>query len=328
LKPSFGFLAVDLFFVLSGFVLAYGYDRKFAAGMRAQEFMLKRVIRLYPLFLLGLLLGFGLRLIPAIRAATTTGGPMTLHELGLAAAFNALMLPGPEAAQNGFLFPADLPGWSLFFELWVANFAFACFWKRLQGRGLAIVIASAGLLMLANEAYFHTIDVGALWSTFAGGFARVAFSFAIGMAIARLHAARAPRLRVPSWCIWIAVTVILFAPLPHMLGHLYELVCASCLFPVLIYFGAEAMDSTRGLASALGDASYAAYVIHVPLLSLVAWLVPGWVAHPSEIHGLAFALGVCAIALMLARFYDEPVRQIIERWFAQKQRGAVVAQPL
>jgi peptidoglycan/LPS O-acetylase OafA/YrhL len=49
-----GYLAVDLFFVLSGFVLAHAYEHRFARGMTTFEFMRARVIRLYPLYFVGL----------------------------------------------------------------------------------------------------------------------------------------------------------------------------------------------------------------------------------------------------------------------------------
>ena len=55
-NPTFGYIAVDLFFALSGFVIALNYDHRFAGGMTVKEFMLKRVLRLYPLYAAGLLL--------------------------------------------------------------------------------------------------------------------------------------------------------------------------------------------------------------------------------------------------------------------------------
>jgi peptidoglycan/LPS O-acetylase OafA/YrhL len=53
----FGYLAVDLFFALSGFVLSHAYDNRFVGGMRVAEFLYLRVVRLYPLYFLGLVLG-------------------------------------------------------------------------------------------------------------------------------------------------------------------------------------------------------------------------------------------------------------------------------
>lgn len=309
--PHFGFLAVDLFFLLSGFVLAYNYDRAFAQGMKPARFMRKRFVRLWPLFALGLVLGLGFRIVPAIREAATTGGAMTGHDMLTAALFNAFMLPAPDGAGNHFIFPADLPAWSLFFEVWVANLVFALLWKRLQGRTLWMFIGLTAALGLANEAVFHTWNVGSVWANFGGGFARVLFSFMLGVAVARLHAAKPPRLRVGSWVIWATVVVLLFAPLSHLVGHAYELACVFVIFPVLIYFGAEAVERHRALGSALGEASYATYTLHVPLLSLVCFLAPAAVAHPSPVYGIVFSLAVVVLSIGVAYFYDRPAREAL-----------------
>jgi peptidoglycan/LPS O-acetylase OafA/YrhL len=312
-EPHFGFLAVDLFFLLSGFVLAYSYDRAFARGMTAIQFMRKRFVRLYPLFALGLILGLGLRIIPTIRDATTTGGAMSGHEMIISSLFNAFMLPAPNGEHNHFVFPADLPAWSLFLEIWVANLMFACLWKRLQGRTLAVFIGAMVLLGLANEAVFHTWSVGAVWSNFVGGFVRVGFSFMVGVALARIHASRPPRLPVPCWLIWAALLALLFAPLSHGVGHAYELICVFILFPALIYFGAEGIDKRPWIGSALGEASYGAYTLHIPLLSLLCYLVPAAILRPSPLYGIAFALGVILLSLPVAYFYDKPVQLALGR---------------
>jgi peptidoglycan/LPS O-acetylase OafA/YrhL len=325
LRPRFGFLAVDLFFALSGFVLAYSYDPRFATGMRPWDFMRRRFARLYPLFALGLFLGLALRVIPAIRDATTTGGPMTGREVAVAAFFNTLMLPAPDGAQNHFIFPADLPAWSLFFEVWVANLGFALFWRKLQGRSLTIFIGAMALSILACEWMFHTLDMGALWSTMPGGFVRVGLSFSMGVAIARLHASRPPRLRVPSWLVLALMVASMLVPLSGWLGHLYELVCAFSIFPALIYWGAEAVERRPAIGSMLGEASYAAYAIHVPLLSLLVYLAPAAVAKPSELYGLAFAALVLCLAVLLARFYDTPVRRVLEQAVRAGQRRSRLA---
>ena len=51
--PPFMYLAVDMFFVLSGFVLAHAYDRKFAEGLSVGAFLKARIARLYPIYLSG-----------------------------------------------------------------------------------------------------------------------------------------------------------------------------------------------------------------------------------------------------------------------------------
>src|SRR5262249_41670620 len=149
-------------------------------------------------------------------------------------------------------------------------------------RGLAVFIGVAAIFGLAGEAAFHSWDVGSAWPTFTGGFARVWFSFMVGVALARVHAARPPRLHVPDSLIWSASVSLMLSPLTHLAGQAYEPVCVCMLFPALIYLGAGAADRHPVLGSALGDASYAAYTLHIPLLSLVCYLAPGATSHPSE----------------------------------------------
>jgi len=118
--PRFGYLAVDLFFILSGFVLSHAYDKRFVAGMSVAEFLSLRVVRLYPLYLLGLVLGLCVvRINPSIMDAPAAGVLLNF-------VLNLFDLPGMEIPGTLYreLFPLNVPLWSLFFEFWVANLIF------------------------------------------------------------------------------------------------------------------------------------------------------------------------------------------------------------
>lgn len=125
--PS-GYLAVDLFFVLSGCVIACAYDAKLGAGMRPLDFMKIRLIRFMPFYLVGLTFGLILEL-----ALIVTGSPYAIKppNLVLAVIFALFFLPLPASIARRDIFPLNVPAWSLFYEL-VVNTLFAVFFRWLM----------------------------------------------------------------------------------------------------------------------------------------------------------------------------------------------------
>ncbi|MWV27318.1 acyltransferase family protein [Erythrobacter sp. GH3-10] len=105
-----GYLAVDLFFALSGFVIALSYEDKLRDGMGVGTFMMRRIIRLYPLFFLGLILGGGFLVLRAMLGATPD---YSVSEVALEFGANLFMLP---TLRQDWLFPLNIPAWSLFFR--------------------------------------------------------------------------------------------------------------------------------------------------------------------------------------------------------------------
>jgi Acyltransferase family len=173
-------LAVDLFFVLSGFVLAHSYTERLRDEMGAMEFMRIRIIRLYPLYILGtalvmahfaLLAGFNYR--------------AWLHVIG-SAVFAVLFLPTPPGiSPDWHPFPLNFPAWSLFFEL-VINYVFALLLPRLTNRLLAGVILIGLPMLIATGLYFGDLTPGWSFSNFWGGGGRVVYSFFAGVAAYRV----------------------------------------------------------------------------------------------------------------------------------------------
>ena len=255
--PSFGYLSVDLFFLLSGFVLAHAYESRLAVGMKAREFLYLRVIRLFPLYLIGLILGV------CTAPLNIYLDDVTFFSVGLHVIPNLFGLPGPEiegfqtASFRPVLFPLNVAFWSLFFEFWVANIAYGFAARRLNQRALLLVIAACGAALVASAKAFHTLDMGASWHTLIGGFSRVGFSFFCGVAVYRLRLVRPPKASGPSWLFAMLLLLALCAPFEGRLARLHELVCVLVLFPLLIYFGADALEKRPRLGELLGDASYA-----------------------------------------------------------------------
>jgi len=304
-RPGFSFLAVDLFFCLSGFVIARSNDRRFAAGLTVGAFMSRRLYRLAPLHLLGWLLALLTLLIPSVREGA--GGPSLAPTL----ATNLLLLPGALPV----LFPLNPPGWSLFQELWVANLLYALLWHRLRPAilGLLVVLATGGLLFAAR--FYHGANVGFEYASAGGGFARALFSFFVGVALARLHSHRPARFQVPAIWLCAALVALLSLPISGRPATAYQLFCIVVGFPALIYWGASARERRPAIGIALGEASYAAYVTHWPLLAFVAW---GWRtgligAGPGPVLQLTVAAAIIAASFSVHHLLDQPIRNGITR---------------
>ena len=301
--PRFSYLAVDLFFILSGFVLAFSYDQKFDAGLDFQSFMRKRVVRLAPLYTLGLLIGVAsLLLVPGQENASPT-------RVAVETAFNGLGLPSPLLGSGGSPFPVNAVFWSLFFELWVANLVFGCLWQTLHGWRLYALIALSAIALIACERAWYTMDVGTVWRTFLGGFARVGFSFFAGVALARLHRARPPRLQVPSWACLVAVLAVFVLPLEARAAHAFELVAVFLIFPALIFWGTEALERRPRVGAALGDASYAAYTLHYPLVTALVLVFPSSTFMQLWFVQLLLLASIAILAIAAHRWFDVPIRQ-------------------
>lgn len=260
--PPLTYLAVDMFFVLSGFVISHAYDQKMAAGMRPLEFLRARVKRLYPIYFVGLLLGL-------VSLFFVNPHQLSFGQAAVSFIFGLFALPTPPMGPFEALFPLNGPFWSLFFEFWIANVSFAFLWRRLQGKLLLVFIALCGLVLLAGVLYSRRLDVGWNWHSGLGGLARVCFSFYAGVFLARLHAIRPPKIGLPSAACLLAFCAVMALPVGPQWSAIVGLVVIFVFFPALIFWGAEAVESHPAIGKAIGDASYALYAIHRPLLYML-----------------------------------------------------------
>lgn len=287
-------LAVDFFFVLSGFVLAHTYEPRLRAGMTAGDFMLRRFVRLWPLYALGTLAA------AIIAWSTRQSGA----DIATALAFGAAFIPilSPDLSMNGVsVFPLNIPAWSLFFELF-ANLVFAVLAPRLAWPILAAVLVFGAALLFFQTAHLPNLDYGVSIQGFAVGFGRVLWSFFAGVAVYRLWRMR----KAPS-----APLAVCTLALIGMMAWGHHLVWAFVGFPMLVYLaaGAEPKGVFRAVQTRFGGASYGIYILQWPIL-LVA---ERHFRFDSVIQVVVLAVVVVTVALVMDRLFDAPARRWLGR---------------
>lgn len=271
-----GYLAVDLFFVLSGFVLARAYDARFKTGLGWRAFAVQRLIRVYPMYACGILIGLLL----------AGGSPTAL-----------LMLP--DFGGGDALYPMNIAMWSLAFELAV-NLAYAATARRIGGIGLGLVLAISGSTVLAGGLTLGHLDIGGFWSNAALGLVRTVFGFTLGVALFRLRLGTGTvRRQTPLAWLLFPLLFLLLAAQP-VLGGLWDAACALILLPTIVWLGSIWELPQRRLLGTLGDMSYPLYCIHMPLL---------WAFGSGSPAATALLCAVLpCIAWLLDRTCDQPLR--------------------
>jgi peptidoglycan/LPS O-acetylase OafA/YrhL len=325
-----GYLAVDFFFLLSGFVVAYAYDDRWGK-MSQWDFYKRRLIRLQPMVIMGSVIGaalFYLQTGPAFPLVSAT----PLWKILLVMLIGCTLLPLlPSMDIRGWheMHPLDGPAWSLFFE-YIANILYAIGIRKLSNKALGIfVLLSAGLLVHLAMTSPHGDVIGG-WSVDKEqlhiGFARLLYPFFAGVLLMRTG----KRIHVPGDFALCSLLVITALCMPRIGGThhlwmngLYESFCIIVLFPLIVAIGASericGTFQTR-LSKLLGDISYPLYITHYPLI----YIYTGWVVRDKVPAGRGAVAGVLlfitsiTIAYTCLKLYDEPVRGWLSRRFLGK----------
>jgi peptidoglycan/LPS O-acetylase OafA/YrhL len=252
--------AIDMFFLHSGFILAYvtvdrSRDRSFAGA-----FIVSRLIRLLPLYWAGMLLG------AAVSGYLMVFGDLDWTALDLLQSTLLSLFVIPELGHpSGWLFPTNIVAWSLFFEF-VINVLIA--FTRFRGDVVAILWLIS-IPALAASFYLWQGAGGAATADFLGGFARVAYSFFIGILIFHLfRAGRLPKVSLPWWVCLIILLVIYMPVFEHDYYNIFlTFVGQPLLF--IVFANSKIEGVPAQIALTLGLMSYAIYIFHIPILYLV-----------------------------------------------------------
>lgn len=278
-----GYIGVDLFFGLSGFVMALSYEERLRDGLSLGRFMALRAARLWPMLYVAGMLGYA--------AAGGWLGTMFLI---------------PDPFSNSSLFPANDALWSLFFEM-IAYVFFAIYAPRMSIAALAAFVAVSGLALAgASLASGHVFsDFGGLWSTLPHGLARVAYSFGCGVLIYRLrkHAGMPRIVSNRAWLIGAAfVAIALFEP---FIGQPTGILPVLFGLPPLLWLASKWEVPKSRMVSVLANSSYPLYCIQLPLLYFGTLL-----AAPA----LATWIVILGLSLVLERWWDRPLRKKLTKW--------------
>ncbi|TQX82850.1 MULTISPECIES: acyltransferase [unclassified Rhizobium] len=300
-----GYLAVDLFFVLSGFVISHVYDSRLASGMTIKTFSWIRITRFYPLYLAGLVIGVVREL--ALQA-TGSHFAMPGSEFLISAGFALFLLPFPIPGLGGNLYNQNTPAWSLIYEL-IVNIAYAIALPFLTKRILAAIclVTAVGLVVVGGNA--GTLDGGALVGDVGVALLRTTFSFSLGALVYRLKLTRIP---IPSLLILAATVVALMGVRGSSIT--YDLLFVFAVSPVLLILAAgnEPSNSFMPIAVFLGMASFPIYAIHRPLLLLAE--AAGNLLHlPLSLFWAVTVAFILASTYPIVRWYDAPFRRWLQR---------------
>ncbi len=333
-----GYLAVDFFYVLSGFVIGYAYDDRWPK-MTIWGFFRRRLIRLQPMVIAGLVFGAAL-----FYLGDSPYAPEILKtpwsRLLLVLVIGCFMFPTPPSLDiRGWreITPINGPQWSLMWE-YVGNILYALFVRRFSKTALTVLVVISAMMTIdlaLDIDVFGILDVRShVRYTVIGGYGmsaeqiyigltRLCYPFFCGLLLFRLG----KRMTVSRGGFGLC-SLILFVALamPHAgtasspwLDGIYNASIIIIVFPLLVLMGAGSkVKSQHGIALCrfLGEISYPLYITHYPLI----YIQYGWATrHPDasvDAH-IAVAAGILMLSVFIAyamlRLYDMPVREWISR---------------
>ncbi len=323
-----GYLAVDFFFLLSGFVIGYAYDDRWNR-MTVGAFIKRRLVRLQPMVVVGTIIG-------AIFFYFQTSGlwptiaQTPVWKVLLLVLLGSFMIPIPTSMDvRGWneTYPLDGPGWSLFFE-YIVNILYALFVRRFSKLLLAILVfLSAGALVYLAVTQGDVIGGWSLTAKQLGvGFSRVMYPFFAGLLLFRMFKPG----YVKNAFLWCSLLLMIILAIPRIgnadqlwMNGLYDAFNIIFIFPVIIFLGASGKINNgfaKKICKFLGDISYPIYITHYPII----YTYTAWVYNNKLSLKQAFPVGatvfIASIALAYAclKLYDEPVRAWLQKKVAGK----------
>ncbi len=325
-----GYLAVDFFFVLSGFVIGYAYDDRWGK-MTLKGFFKRRLIRLHPMVIMGMIIGaIGFYFQDAGIWPGISSTPV--WKLLLVMVIGFTLLPVPQSLDiRGWneMHPLDGPAWSLFFE-YIANILYALFIRKFSKKALSILVFLAGCALIHLAVTLPNGDITGGWSIdplqLRIGFTRLMYPFFAGLLLSRIgHLTNIKHAFF--WCSLMVVAVLIIpriGGIEHLwMNGLYEALIIIFIFPLIVYLGAsgevKGQYATK-ICKFFGDISYPIYITHYPLVYLyTAWVadnhIPLQQAIPVALLVIITSMGIAYACL---KFYDEPVRNWLKNRFMTK----------
>lgn len=326
-----GFLGVDFFFILSGFVMGYAYDESLTPSPSSGRggtltfwgFVKRRLIRLHPMVVMGVLLGLIAFLIQG--CTKWDGTEVSLQAVMWATLLGLFLIPSPlgmDIRGNTEAFPLNGPHWSLFFE-YIGSLLYGILLHRLSTKWLRVWVACSIFSIAAYALLQEDGGVAYGWSSepmnFLGGALRMLYAYPMGLLMARMFRQRKPEPLQGPVFLFCSFALVVLLGLPLFGGKesetIYQLVCLFSFFPGIIWIGARGMVQGRQqrAVSFLGRLSYPLYATHFPLVYLyIAMVARDGAPYQGYTHPWLLAIVTLVASVLLATlfllFYDEPLR--------------------
>ena len=335
-----GYLAVDFFFVLSGFVIGYAYDDRWGK-MTTWGFVKRRLIRLHPMVIFGTSFGalmfyFG----SCGEFPLINDTPWWMVLAVMLWCFTMIPMPNTMDIRGwGETNPLNGPAWSLQWE-YIANILYALVIRRLSKAALAVCVVVFAVLtvilcldidvtgFLVERNYASYTVVGG-WSTTPDqlqvGLTRLLYPFFCGLLISRMR--KLIKVKAGFW--WCSLFIVVLFCMPWMgLGTegesrwtngLYEAFCILVCFPLIVAMGAGSSvtgSKSSAINKFLGEISYPIYITHYPLIYMQMSWVDSHKDAPIGTH-IFISVSIFLLSILVAygayKLYDLPVREWLKK---------------
>ena len=316
-----GYLAVDFFFLLSGFVIGYAYDDRWKK-MTAGDFFKRRLIRLQPMVIMGSIIGACCFYFQqsSVLWPNINDVPVWYMLVIMLIGFTLIPIP-PSMDIRGWqeTYPLNGPAWSLFYE-YFANVLYATIVRKFSKAALAILVFLSACALIYLTIAGTSGDVIGGWSLeplqLQIGFTRLLYPFFAGLLLYRIG----KRIHIKYTFFWCSLLLVVFLSIPRIGGSehlwmngLYESITIIFIFPLIVCLGAGSKITGKlatRICKFLGDISYPLYITHYPLI----YIYTAWAVDNKRSIQQAFPVALLVLILSLAiayaclKLYDEPVR--------------------
>lgn len=305
------YLAVDFFFCLSGFVIAYAYDNKIKDIGKVSFFKL-RLIRLHPLVIIGSILGLASFAFDPFSSLFNVYGIVYTALMFITSCF---LIPFPLVHERYFnLFHLNPPTWSLFWE-YVANVFYAFVLCKINKRILWIltVVGAIALCYEAKRSGFLSVGWGG--DNVIGGGIRVFYSFLIGIVIYRSRWIIKSKLGfVP---VGILLLIAFLTPYRDTTTWFVDPLLVILYLPLVVALGAGAhlRPAMEKPCKFSGNISYPLYVIHYPFL----WLFYSYIEkYKPSMNQMVIIIPFATLFLIFLAYIvlvhiDSPIRNYFKK---------------
>jgi peptidoglycan/LPS O-acetylase OafA/YrhL len=313
-----GYLAVDFFYLLSGFVVGYAYDDRWAKGLTVKEFFKIRLVRLHPLVILGTVVGA-----IAFWFDPYTNGAQNVSLLKLIGVMliSFTLMPAPDIRGWNETHPLDGPCWSLLQE-YIANIIYALVGRRMSMAALWMVAVISGIALTVTAVYHGDLGTGWGFDNMWIAPIRMLFPFFAGLLLFRTG----KLIRLPmAYPLCSLALLVLFCVPTYSFNGYYEAGCIILIFPLIVAAAAGSNINGRWLRLCRfsGAISYPLYLMHYPFI----YIYTMWVAKLKSTHEQVIPVvgGLFVFFILLAwaalKWYDEPVRAYLKKRFLSERVG-------